>query len=49
MTFVNWISIGITAVLVIAGIALNVYYRKKLHDLDGFMGISTPSLPEEEE
>jgi uncharacterized protein YxeA len=38
MTFINWISIGITAVLLAVCIGVKLYYRKKLRELDGFMG-----------
>ncbi|MCL2843382.1 MAG: hypothetical protein FWE28_07970 [Oscillospiraceae bacterium] len=42
MTFVNWISIGVAAVIGITGLVVHLYYRKKLRNLEGFMGITTP-------
>ena len=39
MTFVNWISIGMTVVILFGGLFLLWRYRKKLDDLDGFVGI----------
>jgi hypothetical protein len=42
MTIINWISVSITAVMVCVTVALKLYYRKKLKDLDGFMGFVPP-------
>ena len=41
MTFINWISLSIVAIILVVGIGVNLYYRKKLRALDGFMGISS--------
>ena len=41
MTFINWISVSVTAAILIAGIILKIYYGKKLRDMDGFMGITS--------
>ena len=49
MTLTNWISIGVTAVIFIAGIILWLYYKKKLKDLDGFIGILPPEKGYEED
>ena len=39
MTLLNWIGIGLTAVILIVGIILRIRWRKKVKDLDGFCGI----------
>ncbi|MFV0396305.1 MAG: hypothetical protein ACK5LC_18295 [Coprobacillaceae bacterium] len=39
MSFINWISISITIILLIITLTVTIYYRKKIRDLDGFMGI----------
>ena len=49
MTFVNWISVGIVGIILLAGILLRVYYRKRLRDLDGFMGIISDEPDKEED
>jgi len=42
MTFINWINIGIVVIILVGGLCAIIYYRKKLRDLDGFMGIDPP-------
>jgi len=39
MTLINWIGILIAFSLFIAYMILNVYYKKKLKNIDGFIGI----------
>ena len=39
MTLINWLGVIYMAVIVIIGIVLFVYYRKKAKDLDGLNGI----------
>ena len=46
MTFINWINIGIVVIILVGGICATIYYRKKLRDLDGFMGIDPPESNE---
>jgi len=48
MTFVNWISVGITGVILVVGIGFSIYYKRKLRDLDGFMGIVPPEEEDNE-
>lgn len=38
MTTVSWIGLGIMAAILIVGITLYIYFRKKLDDIDGFEG-----------
>lgn len=54
MTWMNWISIGITAALVAAYIILKIYAKRKTDQYDGLGGIITrrkaavkPSGPEQ--
>ena len=47
MTFVNWISIGIVCVILLVGISLRIYFKKRVRDLDGFMGIISSEFDEE--
>ena len=39
MTFVNWISIGLVGIILLVGLSLRAYLKKRVRDLDGFMGI----------
>lgn len=39
MTFINGVNITITIILLLLFIIITIYYRKKIKDLDGFMGI----------
>ena len=48
MTFINYISVSITAVILVVGIILSLYYRKKLKDMDGVIGI-IPAEKEEDD
>ena len=48
MTFINWISVSVPVLILAVGIGLKLYYRKRLNDLDGFMGIETAE-PEDED
>jgi len=48
VTFINWISIGLVALIVIVGLCVTIYGRKKLRDLDGFMGIDSSDAQEDE-
>lgn len=41
MTLMNWISIGITAALVVAYIVLKIYAKRKTDQYDGLGGIIT--------
>ena len=41
MTLMNWISLGVAAVLVVAYIILKVYAKRKFDQYDGLGGIIT--------
>ena len=45
MSLVNWIGIGITAVIVAGGIVFFVRIKRKFRDLDAFEGIITQKGP----
>ena len=47
LTIINWISISIPVLIIATGISLRLYYRKKLRDLDGVMGIIKSEKEEE--
>jgi len=47
MTFINLISITITIFLLTSGIILTIYFRKRIRNLDGFMGIVSTEEDEE--
>jgi len=44
----NWLSIGAVGIILLVSIGLNIYYKIKLRNLDGFMGIIS-SEPEDED
>lgn len=48
MTFINCISIGVTIAIIISGVSLLIYYRKKLDNLDGVVGIIVKHDEEED-
>lgn len=39
MTFINWLGLGLTGLILLSGIVLVLYFRKKKEELDGFLGI----------
>ena len=42
MTLINWISIGVVFAILAIGIGLTIYFKKRMRNLDGFMGIISP-------
>jgi len=48
MTFVNWITVGVVVVIFLVGIGLRVYHRRKIRNLDGFMGIVSNDAEEKD-
>lgn len=41
MTWMNWISIGITIVVIVVYITLKIYVKRKMDQYDGLGGIIT--------
>jgi hypothetical protein len=39
MSFINWMTVGITSIILIITIVAKIYYEKKLSDLDGYIAI----------
>jgi len=48
MTFVNWINLCIMGIIIIGGFVSRIYYKRKLRDLDGFMGIASKETKSDE-
>ena len=41
MTLSNWLGILATVLIIAAGVSLNIYFRRKFTQIDGFDGIVT--------
>lgn len=40
MTLFNYIGIGITILIFLVGILLKIYAKKRLNEVDGFVGVA---------